>query len=671
MHMHFFRLANMSQRRTQGFTLLELLVVIAIIGILASIVLSSVTESRQNARDAVRLVAMDQINKVILAYQLENGVPPGDDGVMYVNGTKDWIPGLVPDYVHALPTDPRDTTFHSFRYMRQGGDYVLAARFEKEESPHASGDGGQSDDHYEIASGAHFALTDPDESDWRFEAATGIETHLTCPTPGAQVTICHVPPGNPDNAKTLTVGCTALGPEGHSNHEDDYLGPCTGDETPPVDDGGGDDGGGDDGGEEPPVEDDCPVTISPALDSYVSGDDVQLSWDSTCYPSSQVMLEVRKVTEAESASYIMIYSAANNDGDYPYQGFPSGLIGDDRWVVRVTDYNTRTNWDESSSFSVVGAVADDTAPTAPGYLYATMTAAYLYSEVDLFWGTSIDDVGVAGYKVYRDGVEVASVTGTTHQDTGLAAETEYLYTVRAFDAAGNESDSSPSFLVTTIPEPAAEEPSEEISELTIHGRFVDAFTGDPIPNVPLKGVVPPSTLLATIGYGDANGYFSITTDVTTLANNSVRGFSYRESCYFFNQGDSLATVKRYEDGHLAIIRNNFDLIPRGSLFIDPLTSSDVDLGDVPLWPAKTIDVNSDVPVKFIIPYSEESISVGNTLFKTHHTVSDIAVLDYDVVVQVTDENGNVYTSPVQHYSADADCTDAILNFANGVATWEQ
>jgi hypothetical protein len=38
-------------------------------------------------------------------------------------------------------------------------------------------------------------------------------------------TICHVPPGNPANAHTLVVGCSAV--DAHMrNHPGDCLGPC-------------------------------------------------------------------------------------------------------------------------------------------------------------------------------------------------------------------------------------------------------------------------------------------------------------------------------------------------------------------------------------------------------------------------------------------------------------
>jgi hypothetical protein len=40
-----------------------------------------------------------------------------------------------------------------------------------------------------------------------------------------QVTICHVPPGNPENGETITVGAKAA--EAHlANHEYDMLGEC-------------------------------------------------------------------------------------------------------------------------------------------------------------------------------------------------------------------------------------------------------------------------------------------------------------------------------------------------------------------------------------------------------------------------------------------------------------
>jgi hypothetical protein len=134
--------------------------------------------------------------------------------------------------------------------------------------------------------------------------------------------------------------------------------------------------------------------------------------------------------------------------------------------------------------------------------------------------------------------------------------------------------------------------------------------------------------------------------------------------------NSLATIKRNTDNSLGLFTNHFDLIKPGSLYRNPLTTSDVDLGDVPLWPAKAIVINSDVPVKFTIQYPEESFSQGNTLYKTQHLLQNAVPLDYNTTVKLTDSAGAVYVSPVQRYSRDAGCAQAVVNFSGGQFTWQ-
>jgi len=49
-----------------------------------------------------------------------------------------------------------------------------------------------------------------------------------------KVTICHVPPGNPDNPQTITIGESAVASH-LEEHEGDSLGPCPEDPSPPDD----------------------------------------------------------------------------------------------------------------------------------------------------------------------------------------------------------------------------------------------------------------------------------------------------------------------------------------------------------------------------------------------------------------------------------------------------
>jgi fibronectin type 3 domain-containing protein len=62
--------------------------------------------------------------------------------------------------------------------------------------------------------------------------------------------------------------------------------------------------------------------------------------------------------------------------------------------------------------------------------------------VALSWSASTDNVGVTGYKIYRNGAYLKTVTGTSYTDGGLAANTTYSYKVSARDAAGMESTAS-------------------------------------------------------------------------------------------------------------------------------------------------------------------------------------------------------------------------------------
>ncbi|MGR9108178.1 MAG: fibronectin type III domain-containing protein [Gammaproteobacteria bacterium] len=85
--------------------------------------------------------------------------------------------------------------------------------------------------------------------------------------------------------------------------------------------------------------------------------------------------------------------------------------------------------------------ADTTAPSAPGTPAATNITS---SSVALNWTASTDNIGVTGYRVERcqgssctNFTQIGAPAGTTYNDTGLTASTDYRYRVRAADAAGN------------------------------------------------------------------------------------------------------------------------------------------------------------------------------------------------------------------------------------------
>ncbi|MBI3043895.1 MAG: choice-of-anchor D domain-containing protein [Betaproteobacteria bacterium] len=102
--------------------------------------------------------------------------------------------------------------------------------------------------------------------------------------------------------------------------------------------------------------------------------------------------------------------------------------------------------------------ADTQAPGVPPGLSASAVGP---SQIDLSWSPSIDNVGVTAYRIHRDGIQIATVPGSTHgySDTELAASTLYGYTVIACDAAGNCSAPSAPVSATTLAPPDTLAPS--------------------------------------------------------------------------------------------------------------------------------------------------------------------------------------------------------------------
>jgi parallel beta-helix repeat protein len=95
-----------------------------------------------------------------------------------------------------------------------------------------------------------------------------------------------------------------------------------------------------------------------------------------------------------------------------------------------------------------GATGDLTAPSVPSALAATASSS---SVMTLVWAGSTDNVGVSGYRVYRNGAQIATTAGLTYSDSGLTAATQYSYTVKAYDAAGNLSAASNTASSSTLP----------------------------------------------------------------------------------------------------------------------------------------------------------------------------------------------------------------------------
>src|SRR5207247_6034398 len=92
---------------------------------------------------------------------------------------------------------------------------------------------------------------------------------------------------------------------------------------------------------------------------------------------------------------------------------------------------------ETAPINGVGTTppVDTTPPSLPTGLTAAVAGS---TGANLSWSASTDNVGVTGYIVRRNGVQVATPAATSYPDRGLLVAS-YSWTVDAGYAAGNNS----------------------------------------------------------------------------------------------------------------------------------------------------------------------------------------------------------------------------------------
>ena len=120
-----------------------------------------------------------------------------------------------------------------------------------------------------------------------------------------------------------------------------------------------------------------------------------------------------------------------------------------------------------------GGGADSSPPTKPGNVTASPSGT---TAANVSWAPSTDNVGVANYVVYRNGVaQGAPTTATSFNDTGLATATTYTYCVVAFDAANNRSETPPGTACAPVTTPDITPPSTplDFAGNPISGKRVD------------------------------------------------------------------------------------------------------------------------------------------------------------------------------------------------------
>lgn len=134
-------------------------------------------------------------------------------------------------------------------------------------------------------------------------------------------------------------------------------------------------------------------------------------------------------------------------------------LADGNYTLKVKAFDQTGNTSTHTvNVRVQNGTPDNDAPSVPGNVRAEAPA---HNSVKLTWDKSTDNVGVAGYRIYRNNSQIddlrSSESGeqgvqepaSSYTDSTVAPNTEYKYRVVAYDQINNESDPSSEVTVKT------------------------------------------------------------------------------------------------------------------------------------------------------------------------------------------------------------------------------
>lgn len=306
-------------------------------------------------------------------------------------------------------------------------------------------------------------------------------------------------------------------------------------------------------------------------------------------------------------------------------GFDVACDDDDNGGARESQQmwsGDNDNWQYTRNFGDLVLVSSDTqAPTAPSGLAAS---SITQSSLTLGWTASTDNIGVAGYDVYRNGTKLNSslVTTTSYSVTGLTAATAYQFYVQAKDAAGNTSTSSNTVNVTTPDTQAPSTPTNLAASSLTQSSLTLTWTGS-------------TDNVAVSGYDVYLNGTKINSSLITATSYSVTGLNAATAYQFYVQAKDAAGNASANSSVLSVMTPDTQApsSPTGLVY-SGLTQSSLTLS----WNAAT----DNVAVTGYDVYRNGTKINSSPVTSTTYSVTGLnAGTTYNFYVQARDAAGNL------------------------------
>lgn len=325
---------------------------------------------------------------------------------------------------------------------------------------------------------------------------------------------------------TYTVSLKVTGPDGSDTHtKTNYISVTTSNVT----------GGGKD--TTPPSVPGIPNAV------VVGGTSIKVSWPASTDNVGVAGYRVERCKGSSCGNFAQIGSATGTSYT------DNGLSPSTTYRYRVRAFDAAGNLSGYSNFVGATTAKDSTAPSAPGTPVASLASN---TTVSLRWPAATDNVGVVSYRLERcagatctNFANIASPTGTTYNDPGLARGTTYRYRLRAVDAAANIGPYSP---IVSIATPTSTTIGfVQLNHSTPQGNYATV-------TVPFKSAQSAGNLnVVVVGWEDQKAVVSSVTD--SMGNVYVKavgphiGMKTSQSIYYAknikgaNAGANTVTVK--------------------------------------------------------------------------------------------------------------------------------